>query len=164
MVSKESPVSDNEDAIITQHMLDAVGVESEPRTVEVEKGAILKFAEAIGDANPLYTDEIAARKSSSGGLIAPPTFLRSISSGPPKVQIKSPYSAVLDGGSQWDYFESVRPGDQITVTTCVAKLFERSGKLGNMLFIVRETKYVNQFSQVVAIQRTTNISYQPTED
>jgi hypothetical protein len=31
-----------------------------------------------------------------------------------------------------------------------------------MLFMVRETKYVNQFDTVVAIQRTTGISYKPS--
>ena len=55
----------------------------------------------------------------------------------------------------------MRPGDRITVTTKLADLFERPGRLGNMLFSVRETKYVNQFGQTVALQRTTGISYDP---
>ena len=54
----------------------AIGTESEPVTVDVEKGAILKFAQAIGDENPLWNDEAAARRTRYGGLIAPPTFLR----------------------------------------------------------------------------------------
>ena len=32
-----------------------------------------------------------------------------------------------------------------------------------MLFMVRETKYVNQFDKAVALQRSTGISYQPPE-
>jgi acyl dehydratase len=144
-------------------MGDATGVESEPVTHEVEKGAIIKFAQAIGDPNPLFNDEEAARKSRYGGLIAPPTFLRSMSSGPAKVTVKSPYPAALDGGSEWEYFEPVRPGDRITVTSYVSDIFEREGRLGNMLFIIRETKYVNQFGKVVALQRGTGISYQPPE-
>ena len=35
----------------------AIGVQSNPITLEVEKGAIMKFAEAIGDNNPFWTDE-----------------------------------------------------------------------------------------------------------
>jgi len=31
------------------------------------------------------------------------------------------------------------------------------------LIMVRETKYVNQFGKVAALQRSTGISYQPTE-
>ncbi len=150
-----------QESAITPEMRAAVGVESEPQTHDVEKGAIAKFAQAIGDSNPLYTDEEAARRSRYGGIIAPPTFFRSMPSGPMKVDVRSPYSANLDGGSDWEYYEPVRPGDRITVTTMVSNVFERPGRLGNMLFIQRETKYVNQFGTTVAIQRTTGISYQP---
>ena len=153
-----------QESAITDEMRAAVGVESEPYVNDVEKGAILKFARAIGDTNPIHTDEEAARRSRHGGLVAPPTFFRSLRSGEMKVDVKSPYSANLDGGSEWEYYEPVRPGDRITVTTMVSNVFERPGRLGNMLFIQRETKYVNQFSTTVAIQRTTGISYQPPED
>ncbi|HAL47340.1 MAG TPA: MaoC family dehydratase [Dehalococcoidia bacterium] len=141
----------------------AINVESEPYTNAVEQGAIEKFARAIGDTNPLFSDEAAARKSRYGGIIGPPTFFRSLRSGPSKVDVQSPYPANLDGGSEWEYFEPVRPGDRITVTTYLANAFERAGRLGNMLFMVRETKYVNQFDTVVALQRSTGISYQPPE-
>ena len=149
-----------QESVITDEMRAAIGVDSKPITYDVEKGAIVKFAQAIGDANPLYNDEEAARRTRYGGLIAPPTFMRSLISNPAPA-FKSPYPANLDGGSQWEYFYPVRPGDRITVSTRLANLFERPGRLGNMLFSVRETKYVNQFDQTVAIQRTTGISYQP---
>ena len=150
-----------QESVITQEMRDAIGVESEPASYDVERGAIIKFAQAIGDANPIFNDEEAARKTRHGGLVAPPTFLRSMSAGPAKVQVKSPYPAALDGGSEWEYFEPVRPGDRITVTIRIADMFERPGRLGNMLFTVRETRYVNQFGKVAALQRSTGISYQP---
>ena len=153
-----------QESAITPEMRAAIGVESEPRTSEVEKGAIIKFAQAIGDANPVYNDEVPARKSRYGGMIAPPTFLRSMYPGPLKVDVRSPYSANLDGGSEWEYFEPIRPGDRITVTTKIADLYERAGRLGNMMFLVRETNYVNQFGNMVATQRTTGISYQPPEE
>ena len=151
------------DSVITQQMLDAVGVESDPVTHQVEKGAIIKFAQAIGDPNPVFNDERAARKTRHGGIVAPPTFLRSVISGPDKIKVENPYSAGLDGGSEWEYSEPVHPGDRITVTTKIANIYERQGRLGNMLFIIRETKYVNQFGAVVALERTTSIGYQPPE-
>ena len=152
-----------QESAISDEMRTAINVESEPYTNAVEQGAIEKFARAIGDTNPLFSDEAAARKSRYGGIIAPPTFFRSLRSGPSKVDVQSPYPANLDGGSEWEYFEPVRPGDRITVTTYLANAFERAGRLGNMLFMVRETKYVNQFDTVVALQRSTGISYQPPE-
>ena len=108
-----------EESVITPEMKEAIGVDSEPVSYDVEKGAIKKFAQAIGDDNPLFNDEQAARKSRYGGIIASPTFMRSlISNSPPS--FKNPYSAALDGGSEWEYFEPVRAGDRITVTTRIA--------------------------------------------
>lgn len=150
-------------SVITQEMRAAIGVASEPITHDVEKGAIIKFAEAIGDPNPLFNDEEAARKTRYGGLIAPPTFLRSMRSGPARVHYRGPYSANLDGGSQWEYYEPVRPGDKITVTTTITDISEREGRMGKMLFVTRETRYVNQFGKLAATQRSTGISYQPPE-
>ena len=155
-------MTQEQDSVITQEMRDAVGVESDPVSHEIEKGAIIKFAQAIGDDNPLFNDEQAARASRYGGLIAPPTFLRSTPSGPMKVSIQSPFSANLDGGSEWEYFEPVRPGDTITVTQKFADVYERNSRaFGKMMFTIRETKYVNQFGQTVALQRSTGISYDP---
>ena len=44
-------------------MRDAIGVESDPVINEIEKGAIVKFAQAIGYTNPIYNDEEIARKT-----------------------------------------------------------------------------------------------------
>ena len=41
------------ESVITQEMRDAIGVESDPVINEIEKGAIIKFAQAIGDTNPI---------------------------------------------------------------------------------------------------------------
>ena len=101
-----------QESAITPEMKAAIGVESEPRTSEVETGAIIKFAEAIGDTNPIFNDEAAARQSRYGGMIAPPTFLRSMSAGPLKVDFRIPYSANLDGGSEWEYFEPSVPATE----------------------------------------------------
>ena len=62
--------------LLTEEMRQqAIGRESEPVTTDAEKGAIIRFAQAIGDVNPLFSDEAAARHGRYGGLIAPPTFL-----------------------------------------------------------------------------------------
>ena len=151
----------NSKSVITQSMRDAIGVESDPVINEIEKGAIVKFAQAIGDPNPIYNNEEIARNTKYGGLIAPPTFLRSMKVGAPKAEFKNPYTANVDGGSEWEYFEPIRPGDLISVTTYIADIHERNGRLGNMLITVRETKYTNQFDKIVALQRTTGIAYDP---
>jgi hypothetical protein len=42
----------------------------------IEAGHIMAFARAIGDFNPVYHDEAAARSSEVGGIVAPPTFVQ----------------------------------------------------------------------------------------
>ncbi len=137
----------------------AIGLESEPRTMEVERGAIIKFAEAIGDDNPLYNDEVAARESRFGGLIAPPTFLRSALSARPDLPFHVPFDRVLDGGSDWEYFVPVRPGDRITAVSRIDDINERNGRIGLMLIQTIVITYTNQFDQVVATQTNTSIRY-----
>lgn len=145
--------------LITDELRSVIGVESEPLTHEVERGAIIRFAEAIDDPNPFYQDEVKARSSRHGGVIAPPTFFRSLRPGPSRVQAQSPLPRVLDGGSEWEFFEPVRAGDRITVTTKLADVARRTGRLGPMIIMTRETRYVNHLGQLVAIQRSTGISY-----
>ena len=43
----------------------------------VEEGAILLFARAVGDPNPIYSDAAHAATTEVGGLIGPPTFIQS---------------------------------------------------------------------------------------
>ena len=136
-----------------------IGLEGSPVTTEVEKGAIIKFAEAIGDASPFFNDEEEARKGQFRGLVAPPTFLRSIRSSRPELPVEMPFTRNLDGGSDWEYMEPVRPGDRITAVSHIADITERAGRLGPMIIRTTVTTYRNQFDQVVATQTTTGISY-----
>ena len=137
----------------------AIGLKGTPVVFEVEKGHIRKFAEAIEDPNPLWNDEVVAGKSRYGGLIAPPTFLRATEVPVPEFPFDVPYQRLLDGGSEWEYFQPVRPGDVITAVAEVADLSEREGKLGTMLFVTLSITYANQSGQVVAVQRSTLIRY-----
>ena len=145
---------------VTEEATKQIGKAGEARTIEVERGAIRRFAEAIGDPNPVYNSESDARHSHFGGMIAPPTFCRSLSAAIPDVKLDMGESfRGLDGGSDWEYFEPIRPGDRITVQTKIADLRESAGRLGPMVFITTETSYTNQFGTVCAIQRSTAIRY-----
>ena len=137
----------------------SVGVESSPVTYTVERGAVARFADAIDDGNPLYHDETFATDSRYGRIVAPPTFLRSMRPNTFGVSGEGLLDRVLDGGSEWEYIEPVLVGDRITVTEKVVDVVERSGRLGNMIFITREVRYVNQTDRTVALQRSTLITY-----
>ena len=80
----------------------AIGVEGAPSVLEVEKGAIVRFAQAVEDPNPLWNDEKVARETRYGGLVAPPTFLRSVGVDRPELPFEVPFERMLDGGSDWE--------------------------------------------------------------
>ena len=132
-----------------------IGVESEPTTLEVERGHVARFAEAIGDDNPAYT----AGTPQSGGVVAPPTFLRAIRDVRPLVPFDVPFTRLLDGGSDWEYFEPVRAGDTITAVGRIEDMRERTGSIGQMLISTIKITYRNQADAIVATQTSTSIRY-----
>ena len=144
-------------------MLSHIGVPSQPATYEISRWDIARFACAIGDDNPLYSDEIAARSSAFGSVIAPPTFFRSLLPGPSPEPFPEPFAHILDAGSNYKYFFPVRVGDTVTVSRSLKELFTKSGRLGEMLFKVQEITYTNQLGQVVAVQETTTITFGETD-
>ena len=66
---------------------------------------------------------------------------------------------VLDGGSDWQYFEPVRPGDRITAVATITDMTERAGRLGAMVISTVVYTYRNQFNELVATQTSTTIRY-----
>jgi acyl dehydratase len=144
---------------VTEEAIKQIGKAGEARTIEVERGAIRRFAEAIGDPNPLFNDEASARNTRFGGMIAPPTFCRSLGAAIPEIKIGMGEFRGLDGGSEWEYFEPIRPGDRISVVSKIADIRESAGRLGAMVFITVETSYTNHYNQLCALQRSTVIRY-----
>lgn len=147
--------------LITDEMRAAIGRQSEPTVIEIEKGMIKRFAQAIEDPNPLWQDEEYARNTRYGGIVAPPGFLMTMMMSGPIMELpfQSPLTRILDGGGEWEYFEPVRPGDVLTVVNTLVDIRERSGRAGKMLFVVRETTWRNQRKELVAKSRGTLIYY-----
>ncbi len=116
-----------------------IGRESEPSVVDVERGAVRRFVEALGDPNPIYVDEEAARAAGYSGLVAPPTF-------PVAIAVDERFRHSLDLGTrsllhseqQIEYGRPIVVGDRITVKTRVADVQERAGASGPMDILVLE--------------------------
>jgi acyl dehydratase len=139
----------------------AIGVETQPITYPVERWHVQRFAEAIGDPNPLYRDEPTARKTGYGGVVVPPTFFRGFFPRdlPVDVQQALGLKHVLDGGSDWEWHEPVHPGDTLSVTARLASVTVKQGRLGQMVFVAVDNVYRNQFGVIVATQRQNPIFY-----
>lgn len=116
-----------------------IGRESEPVVHEVEKGAVRRFAEALGDPNPIYVDEAAARAAGYPSLVAPPTFPVALTSNERfRHSLDLGTRSILHGEQQFEYTRPVVAGDRITVRSKVADVQERAGASGPMDVIVIE--------------------------
>jgi acyl dehydratase len=134
-----------------------VGKSSSPVKNEVEKGAIRRFAEAIGDGNPLYRDESYAATTSYGRISAPPTFSRTFDCG----QISGfelPAEGLIHGEQGFEYFHPIYAGDVVLCTTSLKDVFARDGKLGTMIFLVMEQEVMNEAGDLL-LRETSTIIY-----
>jgi len=134
-----------------------LGIESTPIRYDVEKGAIRKFVEAIGDEDPIYHDEQAAQAAGFKTIVAPPTFL-CIFRAQELPDLKIAFGRVrLNGGNAYEYHKPVYAGDTITVTAKYADVTERTGRTGSMVFVFTDLTFTNQYGEVVATGRNTGI-------
>ncbi|WP_026414273.1 MaoC family dehydratase N-terminal domain-containing protein [Actinomadura oligospora] len=96
---------------------------SEP--YEVSRVKIREFADAIGDANPVYRDPEAARAAGHPDVIAPPTFPIVVSLGggalgDPELGIN--FAMVVHGEQRFEYVRPVRAGDVVTCTSTITEI------------------------------------------
>jgi hypothetical protein len=134
----------------------------------VDATAIMLFASALGETNPVYYDEAEARSTPLGGVIAPPTFgvasahwnprhmfrgVRRIPAAPaaepgtratrPEIGEGGPVARILHGEQRFEYHRELRPGMRLVVTTRPGKSWEKEGRRGGRL----------RFSEIVSEYR-----------
>ncbi|MGW2747457.1 FAS1-like dehydratase domain-containing protein [Streptomyces sp. NPDC001450] len=99
---------------------------------EVGREKIREFAEAVGEANPVYTDPEAAKAFGHPDVIAPPTFVFAITYRAAAAVIEDPqlgldYSRVVHGSQKFAYTRPVRVGDRLTVTSTIEGIKSLAG-------------------------------------
>jgi acyl dehydratase len=135
-----------------------IGKEFDRYAYEVTKDEIVEFARSVGETNPLYTDEEYAKTTPYGGIIAPPTFCVVFRSQAMLPDLKLSYGKRgFDGGKECEFFMPIRPADTITGVDRIAEVYEKTGRSGNMIFVVRESELTNQHGERVAVVRQSLI-------
>ena len=145
--------------MIPEEIKQFIGKIDPPNVMEVEKGAIRRYADAVGNDNPLYCDEEYAKKSRYGGIIAPPGFFGWPKSAISESQgligvmtalINAGFYRILDGGMSYDCYLPVRAGDTLIGSPKIQNVSEKEGKSGTMIICNFETTFMNQNGAVVA--------------
>lgn len=103
----------------------------------VERGAVKKFAEAIGDLHPIYFDEDTGRLSRYKNNIAPPTFPRIFDYGVIS-DLNLPSKGLIHGEQTFHYVRPLVVEEEIYCYFKVKKYFEKKGNFGEMGFMILE--------------------------
>ena len=130
-----------------------IGRTTTPHTVDVEKGRLKFFAKAIGETDPVYTDEAAARAAGYKALPAPPTFafcleMETNSLWDNIAAMGVPVGKILHGSQTFKYHAPICAGDRVTFQTKVSDVYDKKG--GALEFIVEDTTAKNQDGALVA--------------
>ncbi|MGT2430075.1 MaoC family dehydratase N-terminal domain-containing protein [Cupriavidus basilensis] len=139
-----------------------IGHEIGSSVLPVERGRLKFFAKAIGETNPVYLDESAAREAGYADLPAPPTFLftAELDSGAMfglLERLGVPIRKVLHGEQSFEYLGPIVAGDTVTVTSRVKDIYEKKG--GALEFIETETEsqVANQRGEPVGRLRSLTV-------
>ena len=147
--------------LIPKEALEYLGRMDPPEVMEVEKGSIRRYADAVGNDNPLYRDEEHVWATRYGSIIAPPGFfgwpkkpglaipalISEVIAGMAKVG----YPRLLAGGMAYEFYLPVRAGDILVFSIKVKEMSEKEGKGGiSMIITIFEKSYLNQSGDLVA--------------
>ena len=113
-----------------------------------------------------YWDADYAKSSRWGGIVAPEEFNPFAWPIERKAAVrlggdmgKELGQRVLNGGSEARYHTPMRPGDVIRSGTQLVEAYEKTGRIGLMMFLINETTWTNQNGDVIKVDRKTSIRY-----
>lgn len=148
----------------------------------VNVAMIRHLAEAIGDRNPVYTDEAFAAGSVHGGIVAPATSLQVWTMQGIATQEKSynepdtqspdgrlmglfeqnGFSGVVATNTEQSYHRYLRPGDLLTMHTVLESVAgPKQTGLGDGYFVTVVQTYENQDGEVVGENRIRFLKFRP---
>ena len=157
------------ESLITDEVKALIGRETEPERNRFPISAEMAYdvADAIEDYNPLYVDADHADRSRYGGLLCPPLATwKDIA--PPigyfgagqdwHFEVPLPFNSYgLNGGSDWQFLRPAGVGTWITRWFRILDIFEKQGRSGPLVFIVRQETQTDQDGQVISVAKRVSI-------
>ena len=138
------------ESVITDAMRAMLDREVDEGIAEVTTTSCRFFARAVGHTDPIFYDEAAARARGFRSIVAPPGHLGTPIGGPttreqiavpaPIARLHYPYRRVLDGGTEYEYFETVTAGDVLASRSKITRFDERVGSIGPMIIDRKSTR------------------------
>lgn len=130
-----------------------IGSKSPPFNAEIEKGRLRLFAKAIGETDPIYSDEAAAQAAGYRSIPMPPTFLFCLEMEQPDPyrwfrDMGIPLPRALHGGQSFRYHRTACAGEVMTFGSEIVDIYDK--KRGELEFIVQDVHITDQNAEPVA--------------
>lgn len=155
-------------SLLSDELRARVGEQRSYRAPEqLGRAAIRYFARAVGDDNPLYTDDGYARAHGYDGVLAPPTLICETNQyadlprdadgyAGPGWGLEVPGTRTVRGGNSYELRRPVRPDDVVTATWRLADVTERTTSAGApMLVVTSEARYTDAAGELLATNTET---------
>ncbi len=147
------------------------GVEHVEELGEVSAALIKRYAAAVGETNPLYSDPLHARSRGYADVVAPPNLVTAVITwgpGAPYDQLRDDGTEadshlpgvpavgvrVMGGGEQMTFARPIVAGAVLTRTTVLLDVLERSSSTGRMLVVRYRDDYRDHGGTLLETVRT----------
>ena len=157
------------DSLITGAVRALIGSETPPERnrFPISAEMVAELADAVEDANPLYTDQAAAEASRFSGLLCPPLATWKDFAPPigyfgagqeSHFEVPLPFNGYgLNGGSDWRFLRPAYIGDWITRQFKILDIYQKAGRSGPLVFVQRQETQTNQHGHIISIARRLSI-------
>jgi len=134
-----------------------------------------RYAVAVGDLNPIYFEDAAARQAGYRGIVAPPNFLTSVRNwgpGPFEGDLQRDGTEVenlprelygmrlMGGGHDLRFGRPVYPGDVVRARRRLIDFYTKTARFGELSFAVYEIVYFADNGDELVTCRETIIAAQ----
>ena len=166
------------DSLITPEVRALIGTETSPERNRFPLSDEMAYdlADATEDPNPLYIDKAVAEASRFKGLLCPP--LATWKDIAPEIgyfgagqdshfDVPLPFNSYgLNGGSDWQFLRPAYVGDWVTRRFRIVDIFEKQGRSGLLVFVVRRETQTNQHGDAISVADRVSIhrSRPPSEE
>src|SRR5262245_31279999 len=131
-----------------------IGSSAAPFAVDVEKGAIRRFAEAIGESSEIYVDEAFARSLGYPGIVAPPTFPTTFRPpSKPAWVLGLDEGRILAGEQGFRYQRPILAGERLHCELRFTDVQDKRGSNGHMELIIQDLVVTSLSGDIVCINR-----------
>jgi hypothetical protein len=138
-------------------------------TAPIEAGLVMLFARSLGDADPVYGDQLTAGPGKP--LVTPPTFVRALDQFDPHSSTRPSLPRVSHtfGGStdivhaeqHFEYFAPFHAGEHVVVEAFAGGSWSKRGRSGRLDFTETVTEYRRQDGELLVRARKVSVRTNP---